>query len=134
MDRRFDARLSEMLAQAEAAPELIDGFLGRPETFVHPFSAALGEPERRRHTVEYLTGLLSKLGRKTGEGIAHLLDQERQGLQKWLIRDSRRLCPYNFSGRTIRLHRHLLSVPSLPAPLGLRGHGRWSTSRTSSTT
>jgi SRSO17 transposase len=84
MDRRFDARLREMLDQAEVAPELIDGFLGRLETFVHPFSASLDEPEQRRHTVEYLTGLLSKLGRKTGEGIASLLDQERQGLQKYI--------------------------------------------------
>jgi SRSO17 transposase len=84
MDRRFDARLREMLAQAEVAPELIDGFLGRLETFVHPFSASLGEPEQHRHTIEYLTGLLSKLKRKTGEGIAYLLDQERQGLQKFI--------------------------------------------------
>jgi SRSO17 transposase len=84
MDRRFDARLKEMLAQAEVAPDLIDGFLGRLETFVPPFSAALGEPEQRRHTVEYLTGLLSKLGRKTGEGIAYLLDQHRQGLQNFI--------------------------------------------------
>ena len=50
MDRRFDARLKEMLAQAEVAPELIDGFLSRLETFVHPFSASLGEPEQQRHT------------------------------------------------------------------------------------
>jgi SRSO17 transposase len=73
-----------MLAQAEVVPDLIDGFLGRLETFVHPFSASLGEPEQRRHTVEYLTGLLSKLGRKTGEGIAYLLDQHRQGLQNFI--------------------------------------------------
>ena len=84
MDRRFDARLKEMLAQAEVAPELIDGFLGRLETFVHPFSALLCEPEQQRHTLEYLTGLLSKLGRKTGEGIAYLLDQQRQGLQSFI--------------------------------------------------
>jgi SRSO17 transposase len=84
MDRRFDARLREMLAQAEVAPELIDGFLERLETFAHPFSASLGEPEQRRHTVEYLTGLLSKLGRKTGEGIAYLLDQQRQGIQNFI--------------------------------------------------
>ncbi len=84
MDRRFDARLSEMLAQAEVAPELIDGFLGRLEAFIHPFSASLVEPEQQRHAIEYLTGLLSKLERKTGEGIAYLLDQERQGLQKFI--------------------------------------------------
>jgi SRSO17 transposase len=73
-----------MLAQAEVAPDLIDGFLGRLETFVHPFSASLGEPQQRRHTVEYLTGLLSKLRRKTGEGIAYLLDQHRQGLPNFI--------------------------------------------------
>ena len=84
MDRRFDARLREMLAQAEVVPELIDGFLGRLETFIHPFSASLGEPEQRRHTVEYLTGLLSKIESKTGEGIAYLLDQQRQGLQSFI--------------------------------------------------
>jgi SRSO17 transposase len=73
-----------MLAQAEVAPELIDGFLSRLETFVQPFSASLDEPEQQRHTSEYLIGLLSKLKHKTGEGIAYLLDQERQGLQKFI--------------------------------------------------
>jgi SRSO17 transposase len=84
MDRRFDARLSEMLAQAEVPPELIDGFLARLETFVQPFATSLREPEQHRHTIEYLTGLLSKLKHKTGEGIAYLLDQQRQGLQQFL--------------------------------------------------
>jgi SRSO17 transposase len=84
MDQRFDTRLRDMLAQAEVPPELIDGFLSRLETFVHPFTAFLGEPEQRRHTVEYLTGLLSKLKHKTGEGIAYLHDQERQGIQKFI--------------------------------------------------
>ncbi len=84
MDRRYDARLKEMLAQAEVSPALIDGFLSRLETFVQPFSASLDEPEQQRHTTEYLTGLLSKLKHKTGEGIAYLLDQERQGIQKFI--------------------------------------------------
>lgn len=84
MDRRFETRLKELLAQAEVGPELVDGFLGRLETFVQPFAASLAEPEQKRHTLEYLTGLLSKLGRKTGEGIAYLLDQERQGIQKFI--------------------------------------------------
>jgi SRSO17 transposase len=84
MDRRYDARLKEMLAQAEVAPGLVDGFLGRLETFAQPFAASLAEPEQKRHSLEYLTGLLSKLGRKTGEGIAYLLDQERQGIQKFI--------------------------------------------------
>jgi len=84
MDRRFDTRLREMLAQAEVSPELIDGLLSRLETFVHPFTACLREPEQHRHTVEYVTGLLSKLEHKTGEGIAYLHDQERQGIQKFI--------------------------------------------------
>jgi SRSO17 transposase len=84
MDRRFDDRLKQMLAQAEVAPELVDGFLSRLETFVQPFSTSLAEPEQQRHTVEYLTGLLSSLTHKTGEGIAYLLDQQRQGLQMFI--------------------------------------------------
>jgi SRSO17 transposase len=84
LDQRFDTRLRDMLAQAEVSPELIDGLLSRLETFVQPFTASLGEPEQRRHTLEYLTGLLSKLAHKTGEAIAYLHDQERQGLQKFI--------------------------------------------------
>ena len=83
MDRRFDSRLSDMLAQAQVPPDLIDGLLSRLETFVLPFTASR-RAEHQRHTVEYLTGLLSKLEHKTGEGIASLLDQERQGLQKFI--------------------------------------------------
>jgi SRSO17 transposase len=84
MDRRFETRLREMLAQAQVSPELTKGLLSRLEIFVEPFTASLAEPEQRRHTIEYLTGLLSKLEHKTGEGIAYLHDQERQGLQKFI--------------------------------------------------
>ncbi len=84
MERRYEARLEEMLAQAEVSPELLRGLLARLETFVEPFAATLREPEQRRHAAEYMTGLLSRLDHKTGEGIAYLLDQERQGLQKFV--------------------------------------------------
>ena len=50
MDRRFDTRLRDMLAQAQVAPELIDGLLSRLETFVDPFAASLHEP---RTTTSY---------------------------------------------------------------------------------
>ena len=72
MDQRFESRLSDMLAQAQVPPDLIDGLLSRLETFDLPFAASLCEPEHQRHTVEYLTGLLSKLEHKTSEGIASL--------------------------------------------------------------
>src|SRR5262245_60897823 len=73
-----------MLAQAEVPADLIDGFTGRLETFVEPFAAALAAPEQRRHAVEYVRGLLSKLEHKTSEAIAYLHDQQRQGLQKFI--------------------------------------------------
>jgi SRSO17 transposase len=84
MERRFHARLQEMLAQAEVSFDLIDGLMGRLETFVEPFAVALIEPEQRQHSVEYISGLLSKLDHKTGEAIAYLHDQERQGIQKFI--------------------------------------------------
>ena len=84
MDPRFHTRLQEMLAQAVVPPDLVEGFLSRLETFVLPFAASLVSDEQRRHALEYVTGLLSKLEHKTGEGIAYLHDQERQGLQKFI--------------------------------------------------
>jgi SRSO17 transposase len=84
MERRYELRLDQMLAQAEVSPTTMSGLLTRLEVFVEPFAASLTEAEQRRHATEYLTGLLSKLERKTGEAIAYLHDQERQGLQKFL--------------------------------------------------
>lgn len=84
MERRYAARLKEMLAQTEVVPEQIDGMMDRLEAFVEPFAASLAEPEQQRHAVEYISGLLSKLEHKTGEAIAYLHDQERQGIQKFI--------------------------------------------------
>jgi len=84
MDARYDARLKEMLAQAEIVPEQIEGFLSRLEAFVLPFVTSMISAEQRRYTQMYLTGLLSRLEHKTGEGIAYLYDQDRQGLQRFL--------------------------------------------------
>jgi SRSO17 transposase len=84
MERRYELRLGQMLAQAEVSPELMQGLLGRLKAFAEPFAKSLAEPEQRRHAAEYMAGLLSKLERKTGEAIAYLHDQERQGLQKFV--------------------------------------------------
>ncbi len=62
----------------------MQGLLKRLETFVEPFARSLAQPGQRRHAAEYMTGLLSKLERKTGEAIAYLHDQERQALQKFV--------------------------------------------------
>ena len=60
------------------------GVASRLDTFAGPFAKLLTEPEQQRHAAEYMAGLLSKLERKTGEAIAYLHDQERQGLQKFV--------------------------------------------------
>ncbi len=44
MERRFESRLQEMLAQAQVPVDLTKGLLSRLETFVPPFTAALGAP------------------------------------------------------------------------------------------
>ena len=78
MDRRFDDTVEGDVGAGGGLPRADRGLLSRLETFVQPFAASLREPEQHRHTVEYMTGLLSKLEHKTGEGIAYLHDQERR--------------------------------------------------------
>jgi len=97
MDRRYEVRLGEMLAQAEVSPELIRGLLKRLEAFAEPFVDSLGHSQQRKHAAEYMTGLLSNLEHKTAEGIAYLHDQERKAIQK-------------FVGFTPWDHRPLLSI------------------------
>jgi SRSO17 transposase len=84
MEQRYKIQLEQMLAQAEVSPELIQGLLERLETFVEPFAKSLEQPEQRRHAAQYITGLLSKLPRKSAEAIAYLHDQQRQGLQNFV--------------------------------------------------
>ena len=84
MERRYELRLEQMLAQAEVSPEVLRGLLDRLGAFVEPFAASLDSPVQRRHAADYLTGLLSKLPRKSGEAIAYLHDHGRQGLQNFV--------------------------------------------------
>jgi SRSO17 transposase len=80
---RYEARLKEMMTQAEVPPESIDGMLTRLGEFVLPFAATLPECWQRR-VADYVTGLLSSLEHKTAEGIAYLFDCDRQPLQRFL--------------------------------------------------
>jgi SRSO17 transposase len=84
MDRRFEWRFDEMMEQAEVSPELLRDLLPRVRTFLEPFLQSLPEPSQKRHAAEYTTGLMSGLKHKTGEGIAYLYDQDRQGIQKFI--------------------------------------------------
>ena len=84
MDGRFAARREELLAQAQVSPEDWSGVTKRLESFVEPFVGTLTEPAQRRHFVEYTSGLLSNLDRKTGEGIAYLHGHDRNQLQQFV--------------------------------------------------
>ena len=84
MDRRFEARLQAMMDQAEVSPERLGDLLPRLKEFVPPLVEDLLTPEPIRHAAEYLRGLVSQLEHQTGEGIAYLHDQNRQGIQKFL--------------------------------------------------
>jgi SRSO17 transposase len=84
MERRFESRLDEMMGQAEVSPELLRGLLPRVSLFLEPFLQSLLGPEQKQHAAEYTTGLMSGLEHKTGEGIAYLYDQDRQGIQKFV--------------------------------------------------
>ncbi len=84
MAPRFEARQQEMLDSAVCPPDLAAEVLPQLDAFLQPYVQSLTEPEQQTHTREYVRGLVSSLASKTGEGIAYLHDQGRQGLQKFV--------------------------------------------------
>jgi SRSO17 transposase len=84
MERRYQARLDELLDDAEVRPGLLRGLLPRLETFLEPFVRSLCCCEQRTNAQHYVSGLLSDLQSKDAESIAYLHDRERQGLQKFI--------------------------------------------------
>jgi SRSO17 transposase len=84
MERRYQARLDELLDDAEVRPGLLRGVLPRLETFLKPFVRSLCCCEQRTNAHHYVSGLLSDLESKDAESIAYLHDRERQGLQKFI--------------------------------------------------
>jgi len=84
MERRYQARLDELLDDAEVRPGLLRGLLPRLETFLEPFVRSLCCCEQRTNAQHYVSGLLSNLASKDAESIAYLFDRERQGIQKFI--------------------------------------------------
>lgn len=84
MEPRYQARLDELLDDAEVRPGLLRGVLPRLESFLEPFAESLICPEQRINAHHYVSGLLSDLSSKDAESIAYLHDRERQGLQKFI--------------------------------------------------
>lgn len=83
MERRFQARLDELLGDAEVPLSLLRGALPRLGEFLEPFIRCLIAPQRA-NAKDYVEGLLSDLASKDAESIAYLHDRERQGLQKFI--------------------------------------------------
>lgn len=84
MERRFSARLEELLDDAIVNPAVLRDMLPRLERFVEPFAHLLTTTEQRTHLHEYVGGLVSNLKRKNAESIAYHHDQDRQALQKFI--------------------------------------------------
>jgi SRSO17 transposase len=84
MERRFELRKEAMLAECEVAPQVFRGVVERLAKFVEPFAQLLTQPAQRRHSRDYLTGLVSDLERKNVESIAYRHDQDRKNLQHFI--------------------------------------------------
>src|SRR5262245_58344759 len=83
MERRFQARLGELLDDADVPLSLRCGALARLGEFLEPLVRRLITPQRV-NARDYVEGLLSDLQSKDAESIAYLHDRERQGLQKFI--------------------------------------------------
>ena len=84
MERRFEVRKQEMLAECEVSPQVFHGAVGRMQKFVEPFADLLGHPEQREHAADYVSGLVSDLEKKNVESIAYRHDQDRRALQHFI--------------------------------------------------
>ena len=84
MDRRFEIRKQEMLAECEVSPQVFRGVEERLRKFVEPFAKRLRQPAQREHAADYLSGLVSDLERKNVESIAYRHEQDRRNLQHFI--------------------------------------------------
>jgi SRSO17 transposase len=84
MESHYEARLEELLGDAEVPAGLLRGVQLRLEGFLRPFVASLVSAEQKTNAGQYVQGLLSDLQSKDAESIAYLHDRERQGIQKFI--------------------------------------------------
>ncbi len=84
MDRRFEIRKQEMLAECEVPPQVFHGVGQRLSKFVEPFADLLRLTAQREHAADYMSGLVSDLEKKNVESIAYRHDQDRRNLQHFI--------------------------------------------------
>lgn len=84
MERRFEVRKKEMLAECQTSPDLFADWEQRLDDFLEPFAELLNHEKQQENIVTYLSGLLSNVKRKNVESIAYEHDQIRQVLQHFI--------------------------------------------------
>jgi len=84
MERRFEIRKRQLLAECEVHPAVFEGAAERLAEFAKPFLDWLGRREQREYAQTYLAGLVSDVETKNVESIAYLHDQERHRLQAFV--------------------------------------------------
>ena len=84
MERRFQIRKRELLAECKIDSDEFEGAVERLEDFAQPFLAWLTRREQREYAQTYLAGLVSNADTKNVESIAYLHDQERHRLQAFV--------------------------------------------------
>lgn len=84
MERQFEIRKLELIAECQVEPATFEGMRERLRMFAVPFLAWLTRREQKEHGETYLAGLLSNEQWKNVESIAYLHNQERQPLQAFV--------------------------------------------------
>ena len=84
MEERCSPRLQELLNGAVCDPQVTSGIRDHLAEFLESYLARYHGMTQKIHLLEYVPGLISKLARKTGEGIAYFHDHGRQGLEKFI--------------------------------------------------
>src|SRR4029450_7993947 len=77
-------RQEALLRDCIVSPDVFDHIVERLRDFAVPYQHALETQAGKRNMYLYLAGLLSHLARKNAEGIAALVDVERQVLQSFI--------------------------------------------------
>jgi SRSO17 transposase len=84
MERRFEIRKRQLLAECEVHLAVFEGAAERLTEFAKPFLDWLVRREQREYAQSYLAGLVSDVETKNVESIAYLHDQERYRLQAFV--------------------------------------------------
>lgn len=84
MERRFEIRKRQLLAECEVDAAAFEGAVERLEVFAKPFLSWLARREQRQYARSYLAGLVSNVETKNVESIAYLHDQERHRMQAFV--------------------------------------------------